>query len=418
MNSKRENGVKAVGTWSQAALCALAAASLFANAAWADPYADGIEFYQKRNYSRAASCFETVLVRSPEQTNAMYYAALSYQQLRNNPRAVELYTTLATRYPSSQAGRNAILALRSLAPGALRGGGGTASMGSSSVRSYSRSGSGGGDDADIARLPAQERVHFRTEEGGGKPVLYVSGAVNSTPLDFVFDTGADHTVIGMDHLAKIGLPRPSGPPSGQSMGVGNAVTNNWTLSTTVKIGGIERRNFPLLVSDRSGVPPLLGRNFLDPYNYTIDTSGGSILLTKKVTAVASGGYSTTSQGGVPFKRVKGGGMVVNVEVNGRTIEMLFDTGAQSCLFSRADVNRLGISVPADAEHEMTQGVGGAMPGLRFPISRMRCGPIDKSNILITVVEQNFGEPLLGQQFFHDFQYTIDDQNNVIRFLRR
>ena len=157
---------------------------------------------------------------------------------------------------------------------------------------------------------------------------------------------------------------------------------------------------------------------MDPYNYTIDTAGGSILMNKKVTSVASGGYSTSSQGGVPFKRLRGGGVVVNVEVNGRTIPMLFDTGAQGCLFSRGDINKLGISVPADAQPEISQGVGGSMPGLKFPISRMRLGPIDKSNISITVVEQNFGEPLLGQAFFHDYQYTIDDQNSVIRFLRR
>jgi clan AA aspartic protease (TIGR02281 family) len=417
--NKRENRVlKTVGKFGYATLCAFAALSLFGNAAYADPYADGIEFYQQRNYQRAASCFETALVRSNENTNAMYYAALSYQQLRNNAKAVELYGKLAKRYPTSRAGVLAIQALRGLG---LSGGasGGSTSSASSSVRSYSRSsGSGGGEDPDIARLPSQDRLHFRTEEGGGKPVLFVSGAVNSTPLDFVFDTGCDQTVIGMDTLAKIGLPKPSGPPSGRSMGVGNAITDNWTLNVTVRVGGIERRNFPLLVSDRSGVPPLLGRNFMEPYNYTIDTSGGSILMTKKVTAVASGGYSTTSQGGVPFRRIRGGGVLVNVEVNGRSIAMLFDTGAQSCLFSRADINKLGITVPADAQPEMTQGVGGSMPGLRFPVSRMRLGPIDKSNLSITVVEQDFGEPLLGQAFFHDYQYTIDDQNSVIRFLRR
>ncbi len=424
MIDKRVDKGRTVGIIGKSALCAIALAALFSSAATAEPYAEGIEFYQQRNFQRAASCFETAIARSPENTNAIYYAALTYQQLRNNPRAIELYRQLATRYPTSRGGKLAIQALQGLGAG-IGGGGGRGSSQSSSassVRSYSRSyGSGSGaDDPDIARLPQQERLHFRTEDNGGKPVLWVSGSVRTTPLDFVFDTGADHTVIGMDHLAKIGLPKPSGPPDGHSMGVGNAVSANWVVRTDVTIGGIRRHNFPLLVSDRSGVPALLGRNFMEPYNYTIDTSGGSILMTKKVIASASGagGYSTSSQGGVPFKRERGGGILVNVEVNGRTIEMLFDTGAQSCLFSRRDVNRLGITVPADAETEMTSGVGGQMPGLRFPVSRMRCGPIDKTNVPITVVEQNFGEPLLGQAFFHDYQYTIDDQNSVIRFLRR
>lgn len=420
MFDKRESKGKAVGTFGKSALCAIAIVALFSSAATAEPYSEGIEFYNQRNFQRAASCFETAIARSPENTNAIYYAALTYQQLRNNPRAIELYKQLATRYPGSRGGKLAIQALQGLGAGV---GGGGSSSASATTRSYSRSYGGSSfasEDPDIARLPAQERLHFRTEDNGGKPVLWVSGAVRSTPIDFVFDTGADHTVIGMDHLAKIGLSKPSGPPSGHSMGVGNAVTANWVIPTDVRVGGIVRRNFPLLVTDRSGVPALLGRNFMEPYNYTIDTAGGSILMNKKVVATASGagGYSNTSQGGVPFKRERGGGILVSVEVNGRPIEMLFDTGAQSCLFSRRDINRLGITVPADAETEVTHGVGGAMPGLKFPVSRMRCGPIDKTNVPITVVEQNFGEPLLGQAFFHDYQYTIDDQNNVIRFLRR
>ncbi len=104
MISKRERRVKVVGIFGTAALCSFAAMSLFSTAAHADPYAEGIDFYQKRNFARAASCFETVIARSSEQTNAIYYAAL-YQQLRNNARAIELYTTLATRYPRSQAGQ-------------------------------------------------------------------------------------------------------------------------------------------------------------------------------------------------------------------------------------------------------------------------------------------------------------------------
>lgn len=420
MIDKRESKGKAVGNFGKSALCAFALVALFSSAATAEPYSEGIEFYNQRNFQRAASCFETAIARSPENTNAIYYAALTYQQLRNNPRAIELYKQLATRYPNSRGGRLAIQALQGLGAG-VGGGGGSSSSAASTTRSYSRSyggSSSASEDPDIARLPAQERLHFRAEDNGGKPVLWVSGAVRSTPLDFVFDTGADHTVIGMDHLAQIGLPRPSGPPDGHSMGVGNKVSESWIIRTDVKVGGIQRHNFPLWVSDRTGVPPLLGRNFMEPFNYTIDTSGGSILMTKKVTASSSGGFGVSSQGGVPFKRVRGGGVLVSVEVNGRPIDMLFDTGAQSCLFSKKDMRMLGISIPADAEHEMTQGVGGGMPGLRFPVSRMKLGPIDKTNLPITVVEQDFGEPLLGQSFFHDYQYTIDDQRNVIRFLRR
>lgn len=97
MIQKRENGtLRSVTKFGKAALFAVAVVSLLSPAAQADPFAEGVEFYQKRNFSRAAGCFETVLVRSPEQTNAMYYAGLTYQQMGNTPKALEFYNKLVT----------------------------------------------------------------------------------------------------------------------------------------------------------------------------------------------------------------------------------------------------------------------------------------------------------------------------------
>ena len=413
----RENGVlKTVGKFGCATLAAFAALSLLGNAAYADPYADGIEFYQQRNYQRAASCFETALVRSNENTNAMYYAALSYQQMHNNARAVELYGKLAKRYPTSRAGALAIQALRGLGLGASGAGSGTASAGSSSVRSYARSSSGGDDDE--AGLPSQERLHFRSESGQH---IMVQGTVNNRSVDFVFDTGCDQTVIGMDTLEQVGLSKPSGPPVGKSIGIGNSVTDNWRIPVTVRVGSIERRNFPLLVSDRTGVPPLLGRNFYSPYQFTIDKNAGTINLVKNETATSQasrhGGY-VSSANTVPFRRLKGGGILVTAQVNGHPIEMLFDTGAQGCLFSSGQMKQLGIRIPDDAQEDMDRGVGGATRTRKFPINSIRLGPVEKNNIMIGVTDIPFGEPLLGQTFFGDCQYTIDDKASVIHLMRR
>jgi aspartyl protease family protein len=422
MNSKRESGtLRAATKLGNAALCAIAAVWLFSSAAQADPFAEGVEFYQKRNFSRAAGCFETVLVRSPEQTNAMYYAGLTYQQMGNTPKALEFYNKLVTRYPNSQAGRLAQQALRGMGGSAVRsaGGGGSSGVSSyssaSSVRSYSGS-SGGGDDE--AGLPPQERLHFKNEDGQH---IVVAGQVNGRALDFVFDTGCDQTVIGMDDLARCGLSKPTGPPTGKSIGVGNAITDNWRVSVNLRVGGIERRNFPLLVSDRTGVPALLGRNFYSPYQFTIDKSAGTINLVKNVTATAQtgrhGGGYVAANGGVPFRKLKGGGILVTAEVNGRPIEMLFDTGAQGCLFSAHHMKQLGIAIPDDAVDSVGRGVGGSTHTKNFPISRIRLGPVEKSNFTIGVTEIPFGEPLLGQSFFGDCQYTIDDQASVIRIRR-
>lgn len=410
---KRENGVlKTVGKFGCATLSAFALVSFFGSAAFADPYADGTMFYQQRNFQRAASCFETALARSSENTNAMYYAALSYQQMRNNARAIELYTQLAERYPRSRAGVLAIQALRGLGAGGGAGRG-TASASSASVRSYSSSSSGGDDDE--AGLPAEERLHFKNESGSH---IMVQGQVNNRSVDFVFDTGCDQTVIGMDTLQQVGLSKPTGPPVGKSIGIGNAVTDNWRIPTTIRVGSIERRNFPLLVSDRTGVPPLLGRNFYSPYQFTIDKNAGTINLVKNSTASSRRTTYASSYNTVPFKRLSGGGIIVTAQVNGRPIEMLFDTGAKNCLFSSGQMKQLGIRIPDDVPEENEGGVGGMTRTRKFPINSIKLGPVEKNNFVIAVTDTPFGEPLLGQSFFGDCQYTIDDRKNVIHLMRR
>lgn len=57
--------------------------------------------------------------------------------------------------------------------------------------------------------------------------------------------------------------------------------------------------------------------------------------------------------------------------------------------------------------------------MNFPVSSIKVGPIEKRDIMIGVPETaHMPHPLLGQSFFNDWQYTIDYQASVIRFVRR
>ncbi|MBC7999608.1 MAG: aspartyl protease family protein [Leptolyngbya sp.] len=430
MNRIRAGRNSLSSTVIKAAVSAAFVLSSFQLSANADSYSSGLQYYQARQFTAALNCFQSALSANPSNYNAIYYKALCHQQLRQTPEALDSYRDLASRFPTSAPGRQALQVLRvsdptflrNLISGGSRGGASNvASVSSSSTtRSYGSNSSGGSSDSE--GLPAQERLRYRKAEGS-VPVLYVQGQINNGSVEWVFDTGCDQTVIGMDTAAQIGMPRPSGPPTGRSMGAGSKISEHWAVNSSVRVGGIERRNFPLLVADRSGVPPLLGRNFYAPYNYTIDNNEGTIHLVKKVsgTQIASSGGSRGSssggQNGVPFTRGRSG-ITVNVEVNGRSIPMLFDTGAGNCLFSKAQVDRLGIRIPDDAFAEVGHGAGGTFQTKIFPVSRMRLGPIEKSNFNIAVTDQPLEEPLLGQTFFSDYQSSIDDQNSVIRFVRR
>lgn len=393
----------------------------------ADSYSSGMQYYQAGQYTAALNCFQGAVSANPSNYNAIYYKALCYQQLRQTAPALEMYRELATKFPTSAPGRQALQVLRRSDPAFLRNliSGGASSASSSSASSGSSSSStsrsyGSSSYSSSDTLPTQEKLTFRRDLSGAH--LWMNGSVNNVQLDFVFDTGCDRTVIGMDQLSKAGLSKPTGEPIGKSIGLGNQTLNLWMVNTTVRVGGIERKNFPLLVSERTGTPALLGRNFYEPYNYTVDNNAGTILFEKKSsgTSVASSGhrsYAGSSSDSVPFKRDRSGPMV-SVSVNGRPINMMFDTGAMNCLFSRKQIESLGIRIPDNAIDEQSRGVGGMSANKVFPVSSMKLGNIEKTNFMISVTELSLEEPLLGQSFFKDLQYTIDDQNSVIRFVRR
>lgn len=429
MNRIRAGRNSLSSTVLNAAVLAAFALSSFQLPANADSYSSGLQYYQARQFTAALNCFQSAVSANPSNYNAIYYKALCHQQLRQTPQALDAYRDLASRFPTSAPGRQALQVLRvsdptflrNLISGGSRGGGSSVASASSSSTSSSSRSYGSSSYGSSDTLPSQEKVIFHKDPNGAH--LWMNGQVNGGQLDFVFDTGCDRTVIGMDHLSKVGLSRPTGEPVGKSIGLGNQITDNYLVNTTVRIGGIERKNFPLLVSDRSGTPALLGRNFYEPYNYTVDNNANTILFEKKSsnTGIASSNnrrsYSGSSGDSVPFKRDRSGPLV-SVQVNGRPISMLFDTGSMNCLFSRKQIQSLGISIPDNATDEQSRGVGGASFNKVFPVSSMKLGNIEKTNFMISVTELNLEEPLLGQTFFKDLQYTIDDQNSVIRFVRR
>jgi clan AA aspartic protease (TIGR02281 family) len=194
------------------------------------------------------------------------------------------------------------------------------------------------------------------------------------------------------------------------------------MKVDLKVGTIERKNFAVTVQDELPVDPLLGQTFFNAFVYTIDNGSNSIHFQKKhKTALAAGGSNyggSSDRYAVPFTR-EGNEIIVQVDVNGRATPMYFDTGASGITFSRQQADQLKLRIPEDAIASRHTGVGGDTIGQAFPVGRMKMGPIDKSNIQVSVIDQsNMRYPLLGQTFFGDWQFTIDDQQHVIRFVRR
>lgn len=221
----------------------------------------------------------------------------------------------------------------------------------------------------------------------------------------MFDTGAEGTVFGKNQLAEMGIPAPVGPPVGESRGVGDGGSQKvWMVRMDIRIGGIERKNFPVAVQENMPGYPLLGQNFFQDFTYTIDNGAKSIHFVKKGAKQAGGSvYASAAKdpNSVPFTRY-GREILVTVELNGHPMQMFFDTGASTVSLDRKQARAAGLTVPEDAEQTLHQGIAGNTTGKRFPVSSLRLGPILKRDFPIDVIESaDMDHPLLGQSFYGD-----------------
>lgn len=392
----------------KAITCGLAVFSLVLSGprAMADAnFNQGVKLYGQRNFKGAVAAFESSIKTSPWDANAYYYLALSYHQMGSYPQAKERYKQIVAVFPNTPAAQMAISALQKLDPDFYR------KLTGSSGSSASTAAAGSSAVASDPSLPESARVYF-TRQGNS---LIVDADVNNRSMKMVFDTGAEGCAFGKNHLRTLGIAPPEGEPSGLASGVGSAgAVKIWNMKVNLKVGGITRRNFPIMVQDNLPTDPLLGQTFFSDYTYVIDNGANNIAFTKKGATRHAGADNYA----VPFTR-EGKEMIVNVEINGKSCPMIFDTGADGITFSTDQVKKLGISIPDDAEQEVHQGIAGTTNASSFEVSKIKLGPVEKRNIKIGVVESsNMPRPLLGQTFYGDWQYTIDNSAKLIHFLRR
>jgi clan AA aspartic protease (TIGR02281 family) len=398
----------------------------FVQSAPADPYfGAGVQFYQKRDFKKAYSYFVSAAKSNPYDADIIYYEAMTLQQLHNNKEAIKLYASLVSNFSYSNAGKLAGAALNRLDPEYYRQltkskSGSATNASTTTIRPHATAGSEG-QSPDYASLPSEARIPFIKE---GR-LLVIDASLNNRSLKMFFDTGASGCVFGKNSLTELGLSVPSGPSTGTSFGVGSSGSiETWSMPATLKVGNIERKNFEISVLGTMSMRPLLGQTFYKDYEYTIDKQSedaGTIHFVKKQPA----GAIRTAQGNsgrdlyaVPFQRA-GRNLIVQVDVNGHPMAMYFDTGAANVAFTVDQLKKANISIPDDAQTTVSSGAGGDTPTQLFLVKRIKMGPIEKSDFQVSAVASAAMQyPLLGQSFFGDWQYTIDNANSVIRFVRR
>jgi len=121
---------------------------------------------------------------------------------------------------------------------------------------------------------------------------------------------------------------------------------------------------------------------------------------------------------VPFRKARGGGLFVQAEMNGTPITMIFDTGASATTCTETFLSSNSIQTKRTNYHGRTMGIGGEV-STSLAMVDMRLG--DMKRKIPILIQDDRGlkgtehAPLLGQTFFGDLPYSIDDARGVIIF---
>lgn len=114
--------------------------------------------------------------------------------------------------------------------------------------------------------------------------ITVDATVNgSTATRLLLDTGADQTLISPRVLAAAGVSLTRGATAGQVRGVTGSADVQGVVIDSLEVGEarVDRLTVIAHEMDQPGIDGLLGRDFLEQFNVTIDSSQGVVTIAPK-----------------------------------------------------------------------------------------------------------------------------------------
>lgn len=378
-------------------------------------YDEGLRLYKANNFGAAANkLLEATKGQTGKEASAFYYLGCCYYKLNRAADARALYRNVVTKYPSSHEAGLASQMLQRLDPNYVAPAGiGGAKIESASPSAFSGKPTGrvsSEKDAELAKematLPDEVRFPFVQEASGH---MRVTAYIDNRPVEAWFDTGAS-AHFGKNHFRAAGINEPQGEPNSRTSGWAGTPVPIWVTKHRLKIGNLTR-NVPVSCEEDMAMMPLLGQEIIKGYQCEVD-NGSHYVILRKANRIAN---TVNDLYDVPCV-TRGSGEssrdYVTMEVNGKKMSVLIDTGASDTIFSVRELKKIGIEVPDDAPQVTMQGVGG---GLSMNIMNLdlRLGPIRRQGFPAKVGDVDLSA--VGQNFIGDQRFTIDREKKLMRF---
>lgn len=135
----------------------------------------------------------------------------------------------------------------------------------------------------------------------------------------------------------------------------------------------------------------------------------------QVGARFGGSFSAGSKREVRIIRDNHGGYTTVGSINGRSVDMLLDTGATSVAMSSFEAKRLGIQYWLTGEKTVVSTASGYANAYRVRLDRVQVGAISLNNVDAMVVEGSSPrEVLLGMSFLNQVEMKNDGNVMLLR----
>lgn len=189
--------------------------------------------------------------------------------------------------------------------------------------------------------------------------------VNGKATRFWLDSGAFFSVMSKAQAAELGLKTTTLPPGFFMTGVGGAATAELATVKSFKIVGQELRNLQFLVGGSDFGAALIGQNILAAFDTEYDLANGHVNLVQvKDCRGVNLAYWAEGRAAAMADLIRPESeldkhIIAKGTINGRTVKLLFDTGAPATTLNRSAAERVGIdlSAPGVVESVRTSGIG-------------------------------------------------------------
>jgi predicted aspartyl protease len=245
--------------------------------------------------------------------------------------------------------------------------------------------------------------------GSGFLILMKGRIGPLTPLKFILDTGAMHTVVDGRIADKLSLPRQKG----KVLNFDRYAKVEWTNLPELQLGPLYARDVHVMVSDlkqfsefAEGVDAIIGLDLLRT-SQSLRIDYGKSLVTFK-----------TSVAYVPVNSENITALIVRLPVQGQAVRLIVDTGLQGMLLY---ADRLRSHVPQlKVTNKVTQAHEGRLSGENAKLAGIRFGTNDlqASVFLIPGAPESLPADIdgyLGTSIPHTQIIELDFASNTIRW---